>query len=448
MHSPVEFGTDGVRGVANRELTPEIALRLGGAAAHVLLHHTENRSVVVGGDTRVSTDMLSAALMAGLAATGCRVCHVGVAPTPAVSRLTGLLDASAGAVISASHNPFEDNGIKFFGADGGKLHDDVEEEIEAAYEAWDTLPRPTGAAIGRIESHFDLVERYVEAIREQYGVSLAGMRIVLDCSNGATSAVAPEIFRSLGADVTAIHIEPDGININDHCGSTRPASMCLKVREVGAQVGLAFDGDGDRVMLCDEHGEIVDGDRIMALCAIAMHQRGELPGDVVVATIMSNAGLDIALEREGITLLRTDVGDRYVAAEMARSGAVIGGEQSGHVLFPALSPTGDGVVTALQVLGHMVHSGRQLSSLASVVHTVPQILRNVRVHSKAGWLDNHEIRAAIETAKERVGKPEWVSVRASGTEPLIRVMVQDTDEDRVEQITTWLCEVVQRHCGV
>jgi len=441
------FGTDGIRGVANTELTPHVAMRLGMAAAHVLSRSSASRRVIVGRDTRLSGDMLEAALNAGFASMGMHVTNVGVVPTPAVSQITLFARAAAGVVISASHNPFEDNGIKFFGADGRKLPDAVEDEIEAAMAQWESLPRPGPAEIGRIQDSRDLVGQYLARVASTAGAPLDGFRLVLDCANGAAHELAPPLFRGLGAEVTAIHTEPDGVNINVACGSTKPASMAETVRHTGAHAGLAFDGDCDRVMMCDERGEIVDGDRMMAVCALGMHAHGDLPGSLVVATIMSNAGLEVALEEHGIRLVRTDVGDRHVAEELARNGAAIGGEQSGHVLFPRLGPTGDGMVTGLQVLARMRASGRPLSELASVVRPCPQLLRNVRVRSREGWQQVPEIQQAIAAARARLSRPEWLSVRASGTEPLIRVMAQDTDAARVESTVEELCALIERRFG-
>ena len=447
MHEP-RFGTDGVRGIANAELTAQLALKLGGSAAFVLGKHAAERHVIVGRDTRLSGDMLEGALNAGMAAMGALVVNVGIVPTPAVARIVVLSGATAGAVISASHNPYEDNGIKFFGADGKKLSDAVEDEIEAAMDNWDSLPRPTGASIGRIEDSRKQVAGYISQVEATAGGRLDGLKLVLDCANGAAYEIAPTLFSDLGAEVIPIHYSPDGININVECGSTKPGDMCRTVRESQAHAGLAFDGDCDRVMMCDERGEIVDGDRMMALCALGMKKRGELVNDVVVATIMSNAGLEVALERARIKLDRTDVGDRYVAEEMVRSGAVIGGEQSGHILFPTLTPTGDGMVTGLQVLKEMRDSGKPLSELASVVQTCPQLLKSVRVRSRTGWQDVPEVQAAIAAARAQLGKPDWLSVRASGTEPLIRVMAQDTDAERVESTVEELCTLIQKHFGV
>ncbi len=441
------FGTDGVRGVANAELTAELALKLGMAASHVLGKHTTEPHVIVGRDTRLSGDMLEGALNAGMAAMGALVTNIGIAPTPAVSQITVLTNAAAGAVISASHNPFDDNGIKFFGPDGKKLSDAVEEEIEAAMDAWLALPKPTGAAIGRIQDSYALVDKYVAGLEQTARTSLAGLKLVLDCANGAAYGIAPRLFAELGANVIAIYTTPNGVNINANCGSTKPGDLCATVKALGANAGLAFDGDCDRVMMCDEYGMIVDGDRMMAICALALQRRRELDNDVVVATIMSNAGLEVALEKHAIRLLRTDVGDRYVAEEMERSGAAIGGEQSGHLLFPRLAPTGDGMMTALQVLAEMQESGKPLSELATVMESCPQLLRNVRVRSRTGWQEVPEIRDAIAAARSSLGKPEWLSVRASGTEPLIRVMAQDTDARRVETTVDELCNLIQRHFG-
>jgi phosphoglucosamine mutase len=445
-HKEPRFGTDGIRGVANEELTAELALKLGVAAAYVLSRHEKEPQIIVGKDTRLSGDMLEAALSAGFSSMGAHVTSVGIVPTPAVARIVLSEGASAGVVISASHNPFHDNGIKFFGPNGKKLSDAVEEEIERAMDGWLGLPRPHGVELGRVEESHGLVREYVERVRAT-AVRLDGLKLVLDCANGAAFALAPPLFAELGAEVVAIHTEPDGVNINAECGSTKPKDLCAKVRETGAHAGLAFDGDCDRVMMCDERGEIVNGDRMMAVCAVGMKRRGELSNDLVVATIMSNAGLEIALDREGIRLLRTDVGDRYVAEEMQRSGAALGGEQSGHVLFPRLSPTGDGMLTGLRVLAEMRDTGRPLSELAAGVTEVPQILRNVRVRSREGWQDAPGVQEAIEEARGRMTRPEWLSVRASGTEPLIRVMAQDTDPERVDAVVSKLCGLIHERFG-
>lgn len=447
IRSEPRFGTDGVRGVANEDLTPLVALKLGAAAGHVLRRRSQRPLVVVGRDTRISGDLLESALTAGLASMGCDVTLLGVVPTPGVSHITVARGADAGVVISASHNPFFDNGIKFFGADGRKLSDADEDEIEALLDGWERIARPTGADIGRIVSTRRDVPGYAESVRACARRSLAGLSLVLDCANGATSELAPAIFRDLGATVHAIHNAPDGTNINSGCGSTHPAALCEAVTELGADAGLAFDGDGDRVILCDETGSVVDGDRMMAICAVALKRDGLLAENLVVATIMSNAGLEVALEEHGIRLLRTDVGDRYVAEAMERTGAVLGGEQSGHLLFAHLAPTGDGMRTALQVLAEVLTAGQPLSQVSPCVRTYPQILRNVRVRDREGWRRNADVMKAIEQARAQLSRPDWLSVRASGTEPLIRVMAQDRDASTVTAIVDHLCALIEKHYG-
>lgn len=457
-----KFGTDGVRGIANAELTAAFALKLGIAAAHTLAAHDSNRRVIVGRDTRISGDMLEAALSAGLASAGCHVTTVGVVPTPAVSHIVVRSRAAAGCVISASHNPFEDNGIKFLGSDGRKLPDALEEEMSRRLAEALELPRPTGRDIGRIigphqttvgdfrettPAWRDPVQGYLAHVAATSGGPLDGFRLVLDCANGATAPYAPALFADLGAEVEVLHASPDGTNINRGCGSTCPDDMCARVREVHAHAGLAFDGDGDRVILCDENGVLVDGDRIMALCALGMKQRGELNGHTVVATVMSNAGFEAFLEEHGIKVVRTDVGDRYVAEEMLRLGASLGGEQSGHIIFSALTLTGDGMVTGLQVLREMRHTGEPLSRLAGRMPVYPQLLKNVRVVDRHAWKKAPQVKAAIEAARQQLGKPEWLSVRPSGTEPVVRVMAQGPDANQVEQIVSELCDLIQRYGG-
>ncbi len=473
------FGTDGVRGVANRELTAKLALELGAAAGHWAASGVGVRGagvgatseqaavnadaelsrpptpeprhpfVIIGRDTRLSGDMLEAALAAGLAASGVDVVNVGVVPTPAVAQIVLARGASAGVVISASHNPYEDNGIKFFGPNGKKLPDRVEDEIEALMSRLDSLPKPTGGAIGRIAETREPVAEYVSRLEATLAGEkpLAGLKLVLDCANGAAYELAPQIFAELGAEVIPLFTLPDGVNINVECGSTHPAAMAAKVRETGASAGLAFDGDADRVMLADERGEIVNGDRMMAIIGLHLKRQGKLTGDVVVATIMSNVGLEQALAAEGVRLHRTDVGDRYVAEAMDTLGAAIGGEQSGHILLPYATLTGDGMATALQVLGVMRETGRPLSELASVMQDGPQLLKNVRVQTRQGWRDDPDIQAAIAAGQARLGSAEWLSVRASGTEPLIRVMAQGTDAETVHSVVNAICAVVEQKLG-
>jgi phosphoglucosamine mutase len=451
------FGTDGVRGVANGELTAPLAMQLGMAAGHwVCRTHANGASgrgpmVVIGRDTRLSGDMLEAAIAAGLAAMGVDVLNVGIVPTPAVAQIVLALNAAAGIVISASHNPFEDNGIKLFGPNGRKLPDSVEDDIEAILARLPELKLPTGGGIGRIHENREPVQLYLDRVERAVGgreaAPLQGLSLIMDCANGAAYELAPILFRDLGAQVTVIHADPDGVNINVQCGSTKPHDMAAQTAASGAHAGLAFDGDADRVLLADETGNIVDGDRMMAILAIHMHERGELPGDVVVSTIMSNVGLEQALKLHQIKLHRTDVGDRYVGEAMESLGAAVGGEQSGHILLPGLTPTGDGLVTALHVLTIMRECGKPLSELASVVESCPQLLKSVRVRSKYGWREDADIRQAILRGQERLGSSEWLSVRPSGTEPLIRVMAQGTDRELVESVVHDICSVIEHKFG-
>jgi phosphoglucosamine mutase len=449
------FGTDGVRGEANVDLTASLALQLGMAAGAQFAGDREpgvRPHVVIGRDTRLSGDMLEAALAAGLAAVGVDVVNVGVAPTPAVAQIVLARRAAAGAVLSASHNPFEDNGIKFFGANGKKLPDRVEDEIATRIALLESLPKPTRGEIGRIIETREPIDAYIERVMDTVGgtasLPLAGLRLVMDCAEGAAYELAPTIFRRLGADLTVLHAHPDGVNINVACGSTKPQEMAALTAQREAHAGLAFDGDADRVMLADERGQIVDGDRMMAILAIDLAQRDRLPGRVVVSTIMSNVGLEQALAAWKIRLHRTDVGDRYVAEAMEELGAAIGGEQSGHILLPQLTPTGDGLVTALQVLTVMRRSGKRLSELAEVVQTCPQLLKNVRVRTKQGWREDAEIQDAIAIGRARLGNPDWLSVRPSGTEPLLRVMAQGTDDGIVRSVVDGICAVIETKLGV
>ncbi|MBC7527562.1 MAG: phosphoglucosamine mutase [Chthonomonadaceae bacterium] len=471
------FGTDGVRGVANSELTPDLALRLGMAAAYWMARHqpaearkiemesvgrrdgegesfalSERPFVIIGRDTRLSGQMLSAALSAGVTSMGLDVVDIGVVPTPAVAQMVLSRGAAAGVVISASHNPFPDNGIKFFGRDGKKLPDRVEDEIQELMERLDTLEKPTGGEIGRMifsrEPVGDYLAKAEASLRGMGTLPLTGLKLAVDCANGAAYEVAPLILRSLGAEIAVIHAEPNGVNINVHCGSTEPGDMASLARATNADAGLAFDGDADRVMLADENGVIVDGDRMMAIIGLSLKARNSLPNNVVVATIMSNVGLEKALEVAGVKLHRTAVGDRYVSEGMDELGAAIGGEQSGHILLPHVTPTGDGLVTALQVLRVMKETGKPLSELASVVVNYPQRLEKIKVKDKTGWKSDPEILAAIRRGEERLGNPVWLSVRASGTESVIRVMAQGTDKDTVDSIVDELCGLVKTKFGV
>ena len=440
------FGTDGVRGVANKDLTVHLCLRIARAAATILRRQGDGRPrVVVGRDTRISGDMIEAAMIAGFCSAGADVIPVGVLPTAGVAYLARVLDVDMGAVISASHNPFEFNGIKFFSHEGFKLPDTVEQEIEERVHATAHLDHPFGDGLGRRLPADGMVEQYNAYLRGVFPGSLAGMRLVIDCANGATSRFAPALFRELGAEVTALHCEPDGLNINTGCGATHPEVVALATGELGADVGLTFDGDADRLLLADELGRVIDGDRILAIAACALHAQGRLPGGVVVGTVMSNLGLERALVDKGMQLVRAKVGDRYVLEEMQQLGAMLGGEQSGHVIFFDHATTGDGLVTALMVLQILRDTGMPLSALADVMSEYPQKLINVTVPSIKGWDEHEIIRNVILAAEHDLGDNGRVLVRASGTEPKIRVMVEAFEAEKVEHWTSYIAEVIQEH---
>lgn len=441
------FGTDGVRGTANTELSAVLALKLGSSAAYILRKKHEGAKMLIGRDPRISGDILESAMASGICSLGVDVHLAGVIPTPAVAFLTQQINADAGIVISASHNPMRDNGIKFFGGDGYKLQDDIEEEIEAQIDNFYELPRPEGAGIGRMYREHNLLDSYMGHLHQIFPRNLYGMKVVLDCANGAVSEAAPRLFTELGADLTVINNEPDGININEKSGSLHPQNLSKLVLEKGAQIGMAFDGDGDRAILIDEKGNIVDGDHAMAICAIYLAKEGKLPHNAVVATVMSNIGLELALAKENISLIRAQVGDRYVSDEMRRTGIIIGGEKSGHLIFSNHSTTGDGLVTALQILGVMLNTGRPLSELAGQMQEFPQLLVNVRVHRKDGWEEVPEIASIIKTGEQRLLGRGRILVRASGTEKLIRVMAEGPEQNELEEITGEICAVVKRTIG-
>ncbi|MFZ5641845.1 MAG: phosphoglucosamine mutase [Bacillota bacterium] len=445
------FGTDGVRGVANKLLTPDLAYRLGRAGAYVLTKDFQGGAkptIVIGKDTRISGDMLEAALIAGICSVGVDVLRVGVMPTPAIAYLTRALEATAGVVISASHNPVEDNGIKFFAATGYKLPDEVEAQIEYLLDtSLNDLPSPTGADVGRVREVPDAADRYVEFAKSTVDVRLDGLKVVVDCANGAAYQVAPRILKELGAEVIAVYDGPDGININKECGSTHPEVVADKVREYGADIGFAHDGDADRVIAVDEKGGIVDGDFIMMICSTHLKECRKLPQDTVVVTVMSNMGLHLGLKKADIRVLETQVGDRYVLEELLRSGARFGGEQSGHIIFLDYNTTGDGIVTALQLISVVKKTGRSLSSLASQMQRLPQVLVNVRVTDKATAMKNPEVTAAIETGKAKLGDRGRILVRPSGTEPKVRVMAEGPDEAELQEIVDDIAAVLSRISG-
>ncbi|MDK2854864.1 MAG: phosphoglucosamine mutase [Bacillota bacterium] len=440
------FGTDGVRGVANADLTPELAFALGRAGAYVLTDGRERSRLVVGRDTRRSGEMLEAALTAGILSVGGEVLSVGVLPTPAIAYLTRALGADAGVVISASHNPVEDNGIKFFSAEGYKLPDATEDRIEALLgEA--NLPRPTGAGVGIRRSVADAGEMYLKHLRETLGADLSGLKIVVDVAHGAAYQVAPELLRCLGAELTVLNDAPTGVNINVNCGSTHPEGLQKAVRELKADVGLAFDGDADRLIAVDERGEVVDGDQIMAVLALAQKEKGRLKGEGLVATSMSNMGLELVLKKHGLLLVRTQVGDRYVLEELLNRGWNLGGEQSGHIINLNYNTTGDGLSTALQLLAVLVEKKVPLSDLAAIMPRLPQLMVNVPVRQKEGWKENTKIAAAVAGAEKALKGRGRVVVRPSGTEPLMRVMVEGEDAGLLRQIAEEIAAVIAAELG-
>ncbi|MGI6143506.1 MAG: phosphoglucosamine mutase [bacterium] len=441
------FGTDGVRGVANRELTPELAFRLGRAGAFLLTNGKRKARVVVGRDTRISGEMLQAALTAGMLSVGADVYQVGVMPTPAIAYLTRELAADAGVVISASHNPVEDNGIKFFSGTGFKLPDAVEEQIEALLSQQDRLPRPTGGEVGRVHPVEDAPERYLNYLARLFPGGFDGMRIVIDCAAGAASFVTPGIFRRLGAEVLPIFNNPDGVNINVNCGSTHPEALQEAVVKQGAHLGLAHDGDADRLLAVDEGGRLVDGDQIMCICALQMAAAGRLRQQTLVTTVMSNLGLDLALAQKGIKVERTRVGDRYVLEEMQRLGANLGGEQSGHIIFLDYNTTGDGVITALELVSILKKTGQPLSKLAAVMPRLPQIQYSVPVSRKAEFATNVRVQEAIGAAEAAFTGVGRVVVRPSGTEPKIRVMVEGERKAEIEAIAKQLVDIIEEELG-
>lgn len=442
------FGTDGIRGVANEPpMTPEIAFKVGCAVAHVARRGGRPAKVIVGKDTRLSGYMIETALASGVCAMGGRVMLCGPIPTPAVAYLTTSMRADAGVVISASHNPFQDNGIKLFGPDGFKLPDEQEAEIERLMlDGALDKQRPTGEHVGRAERIEAAAGRYVTNAKATFPreLSLDGLRVVVDAAHGAAYKVAPAVFAELGAEVLAYGVKPNGRNINKDCGALHPHTMRDHVLRQKAHIGIALDGDADRLIVVDEEGEVVDGDVIMALCATRMHQRGELAGGGLVATVMSNLGLERALSGIGARLVRTAVGDRYVVEEMRRGGFRFGGEQSGHLIFLDHASTGDGIVAALQVLAVMVREQRPLSELSRTVMTrVPQVLEGVTLKARRPIEEMPSLSSALSSHEQALGAEGRILVRWSGTEPKLRVMVEGPDEARIREIALLLCDAAR-----
>ncbi len=446
------FGTDGVRGVANKELTPMLAYKMGLAGAYVLSRSVKGPlkpTIVIGKDTRISGDMLEASLIAGICSVGVNVLRVGVMPTPAVAHLIRELKATAGVVISASHNPVEDNGIKFFASSGYKLPDEIEAEIERMItrEGMTELPCPVGSEVGAVKEIPEAGDMYADFAKSTISTRLDGLKIVLDCANGAASFLSPRIFSELGAEVISINSEPNGININKGCGSTHPEELARKVVESGADFGLAHDGDADRVIAVDEEGNIVDGDHIMVICSTHLKRKGQLPLDTVVVTVMSNLGLRLGLRDADIKVLETQVGDRYVLEELLKSGAVFGGEQSGHIIFLAHNTTGDGIVTGLQLAAVIKETGKTLSELAAQMERLPQVLVNVRVLDKKMAMEHEDVKKAIQKGEEILGDKGRILVRPSGTEPKVRVMAEGPDEKQLQEIVDDIAAVISGVAG-
>jgi phosphoglucosamine mutase len=446
------FGTDGVRGVANTHpMTTEVMVKLGRAAAHIFKERSRGRHrIVIGKDTRLSGYMLENALASGICSMGVDILLVGPLPTPGIAFITSSMRADAGVVISASHNPFQDNGIKFFSRDGFKLPDDVELAMEKHTFNGDIEHlRPVANEVGRAWRVEDAVGRYVVYLKATFPshLTLEGVKIVVDCANGAAYRVAPAVFEELGAEVIAIGVEPNGTNINQNCGSLYPEQVAAKVRETGSHIGIALDGDADRVIVVDEHGAEVDGDHIMAICARHLKNRGRLAGDVVVSTVMSNLGLERSLNQVGARLVRTQVGDRYVVEEMRAGGYNFGGEQSGHLIFLDHGTTGDGVMAALQLLAVMVEQERPLSDLATVMTAVPQVLENVWVRKRIPMDQLPEVCDIIAGVERELGGSGRVLVRYSGTEPKLRVMVEGDDDVRIRDMAGRVCTAVTAAIG-
>ncbi|MCM3540783.1 phosphoglucosamine mutase [Priestia endophytica] len=443
------FGTDGVRGVANSELTPELAFRVGRFGGYVLTKDMERPKVLIGRDTRVSGHMLEGALVAGLLSIGAEVMRLGVISTPGVAYLTKATGAQAGVMISASHNPVQDNGIKFFGSDGFKLSDEQEEEIEALLNSTeDTLPRPTGADLGQVNDYFEGGQKYLQYLKQSVDEDFSDIHVALDCAHGATSSLAAHLFADLEAEISTMGASPNGTNINDGVGSTHPEVLAEFVKEKGADVGLAFDGDGDRLIAVDEKGQIVDGDQIMYICAKYLNEQGMLNEGTVVSTVMSNLGFYKALEEHSVKSVKTAVGDRYVVEEMKKNGYNLGGEQSGHIIFLDYISTGDGMLSAIQLVNIMKVTKKSLSELASEMKKFPQILQNVRVTDKHNVTSNGKVKNIIEEVEQEMGDNGRVLVRPSGTEPLVRVMVEAPTDKECKEYVDRIVKVVVDEMGL
>ncbi|KKB71637.1 MULTISPECIES: phosphoglucosamine mutase [Bacillus] len=442
------FGTDGVRGVANSELTPELAFKVGRFGGYVLTKDKERPKVLIGRDTRISGHMLEGALVAGLLSIGAEVMRLGVISTPGVAYLTKAMDAEAGVMISASHNPVQDNGIKFFGGDGFKLSDEQELEIERLMDLpEDNLPRPVGADLGMVNDYFEGGQKYLQFLKQTADEDFTGIHIALDCAHGATSSLATHLFADLDADVSTMGTSPNGLNINDGVGSTHPEALAAFVKEKGADVGMAFDGDGDRLIAVDEKGNVVDGDQIMYICAKYLKREGRLAENTVVSTVMSNLGFYKALEAEGVKSVQTAVGDRYVVEAMKNGGYNLGGEQSGHLIFLDYNTTGDGLLSAIMLMNTIKMTGKPLSELAAEMQKFPQLLVNVKVTDKHKVTENEKVKAVIEEVEKEMNGDGRILVRPSGTEPLVRVMAEARTKELCEDYVGRIVDVVKAEMG-
>ena len=445
------FGTDGVRGVANTELTPDLAFKVGQAGAYVLTEQTNHKAkILVGTDTRISADMLEAAVVAGICCVGAEAICIGVIPTPAIAYLTRFYGCDAGVMISASHNPLEYNGIKFFNSEGFKLPDEIEERIEnIILEKSEEIPSPTGANLGRRTVIETALDDYIAYVKTTVNDSFEGLKVVVDCANGSAFKVAPITLFELGANVSVINNEPDGTNINLGCGSTHMGDLQHYVKVHEADLGIAFDGDADRLLAVDENGNLVDGDQIMAICGLDMKERGTLKENTIVATVMSNLGFDIMAKREGVNLIKAKVGDRYVLEEMRVNGYNLGGEQSGHIIFLDYNTTGDGMITALKLLSVLKRSGKKMSELASVVQVLPQVLVNAKVsnNKKHDYTKDPMILEAIQKLEEEFSENGRVLIRPSGTEPLVRVMIEGADREYIRKKAVELAVIIEEQLG-
>ena len=445
------FGTDGVRGVANSELTPELAFALGKAGAHVLSKSKGRPTILIGTDTRISADMLESALAAGILAVGADVITVGVMPTPAVAYLVRHYKADAGVVISASHNPFEYNGIKFFNGEGFKLDDAVEDEIEdIIIRNIEVNTYITGDQLGRhVIADEDAAQKYIDFLVASTPMDLHGIKLVLDCANGASYAIAGKVYEALGADVVVIGDNPNGLNINDGCGSTHPERLCEMVVQEGAFMGMAYDGDADRLIAVDEKGRIIDGDKVICICAAMLKKEGRLKDDLVTATVMSNIGFHKHLESIGCKVEVTGVGDRYVLESMLKTGGVIGGEQSGHIIFLDKTTTGDGILSSLQLLNAVLQSGKPASALSDEITIYPQVLKNAKVknENKNKYQTDQEVQEAIRGVEAQMEGSGRVLIRPSGTEPLVRVMLEGEDMEQITDLAEDLAKMLTKKFG-